>query len=735
VNEFTDDTCPAAPVSSAKSDVADSAWAEPQEAWHLALRQLDLVIVRALRITEESSATAPELEPFRGLSISAEDVVRLLAASTAAHLLADAVPDPVSSLVEPLADEPRVNWLRATFDLEDFDVAVLILVMAPELDLRFERLYAFLQDDIAKRQARVDLCLTLLCTSNAQRVASGERLAASGTLLRNRLLVANGETSRESTSGLARTLRIDRQIVDFLLYRDVLDPRLCLCCKLIVPRNDLDDAPLPGVADERLRAHFDRALYLDEPLQVYLHTADAMQAHLVAGGLARARGSRVLEVDLRLVLREPDPAHLLAVIFREAWLRALTLHLRHAEALLPESEGGVRECLFGELATAPATVVLSGNAEWRVLEWGIPRVLILDGREWTASDRRRFWTRCAGDADLAANPTTLARLAHRFRLQPTQIVRAVVAASQTVHGAATTDETSDPQRALFAAARDQSGQRLADLALRIKPRYTWEDIVLPEDSVAQLREICDRISGQALVLDTWGFESRLSQGKGTSVLFAGPSGTGKTMTAEVVANELNLDLYKINLANIVSKYIGETEKNLDRVFAAAHDANAVLLFDEAEALFGKRSEVRDAHDRYANIEIAYLLQRIESFDGLAILSTNLRQNIDESFTRRLAFTVHFPFPDAADRRRIWASIWPRETPLDAEIDFDVLAERFKFSGGNIKNVALAAAFLAAREGAAVGMRHLLHCVRREFQKQGKVLREADTAMPELQAVS
>jgi SpoVK/Ycf46/Vps4 family AAA+-type ATPase len=230
---------------------------------------------------------------------------------------------------------------------------------------------------------------------------------------------------------------------------------------------------------------------------------------------------------------------------------------------------------------------------------------------------------------------------------------------------------------------------------------------------------------QQRVLGTWGFDRKLSQGKGVNVLFAGPSGTGKTMAAEIIANELGLDLYKIDLSGIVSKYIGETEKNLDRIFRAAENANAILFFDEADALFGKRSEVRDSHDRYANLEISYLLQKMEAYAGIAILATNLRQNLDDAFVRRLAFTVHFPFPDETSRRRVWAGIWPAETPLAADVDLAFLARQFKLSGGNIKNIALAAAFLAAEDGGRVTMAHLLQATRREYQKLGKVLSDTE----------
>jgi SpoVK/Ycf46/Vps4 family AAA+-type ATPase len=267
------------------------------------------------------------------------------------------------------------------------------------------------------------------------------------------------------------------------------------------------------------------------------------------------------------------------------------------------------------------------------------------------------------------------------------------------------------------------------LARKIEPRHNWTDIVLPDDSLAQLREISQRVAHRDRVLGEWGFDRKLSGGKGTNALFAGPSGTGKTMAAEIIANEVGLNLYKIDLSQIVSKYIGDTEKNLDAVFTAAENANSVLFFDEADALFGKRSEVRDSHDRYANIEISYLLQKMEQYEGVAILATNLRQNLDESFVRRLAFTIHFPFPDEPARRRIWAGMWPEESPLAKNVDFDFLACKFQLSGGNIKNVVLAASYLAAGDGGTVEMYHVIQATRREFQKLGQLIAEGELADP------
>ncbi|MDQ4098219.1 MAG: ATP-binding protein, partial [Actinomycetota bacterium] len=278
---------------------------------------------------------------------------------------------------------------------------------------------------------------------------------------------------------------------------------------------------------------------------------------------------------------------------------------------------------------------------------------------------------------------------------------------------------------LRAGARAQNAAGLERLARRIEPRVGWEDLVLPPHVMDQLRELVARIRHRDRVLGDWAMASRSSKGQGVKALFAGDSGTGKTISAEVVAQDLGLDLYVIDLATVVDKYIGETEKNLDRIFAEADRVNGVLLFDEADALFGKRSDVKDAHDRYANVEVAYLLQRMELFDGLAILTTNLRSNLDEAFARRLDAIVDFPMPEEDDRLRLWERHLSPGVPRGADLDLDFLARSFKLSGGNIRNIAMAAAFLAADGGRAVSMADLIRATEREYRKLGRLCLEAE----------
>jgi SpoVK/Ycf46/Vps4 family AAA+-type ATPase len=309
-------------------------------------------------------------------------------------------------------------------------------------------------------------------------------------------------------------------------------------------------------------------------------------------------------------------------------------------------------------------------------------------------------------------------VATQFRLSAETIARTGEALRPALAASPT------PDAALWQACRASVRNGLDDLAQRVEPAAHWDDLVLPGPQKATLRQIAVHVKHRFAVYDGWGFAGKGARGLGISALFAGESGTGKTMAAEVLANELHLDLYRIDLAAAVSKYIGETEKNLKRVFEAAEDSGAILLFDEADALFGKRSEVKDSHDRYANIEVSYLLQRMEAYRGLAILTSNLKNALDTAFMRRLRFVVQFPFPDAQQRELIWRGIFPAATPLEG-VDCAKLA-RLNVAGGGIRNIAMNAAFLAAAAGSPVAMPHLLQAARSEAAKRERALSDAET---------
>jgi hypothetical protein len=332
-------------------------------------------------------------------------------------------------------------------------------------------------------------------------------------------------------------------------------------------------------------------------------------------------------------------------------------------------------------------------------------------------DQLRLW-QAVLDGSAARFGSALDGVAAEFRLSAHDI--AAVGARMREEVA----EVPDPQAALWQACRGRERMHLGGLAQRIEPAARWDDLVLPDPQTTTLRQIAVQVRHRLTVYERWGFASATSRGLGITALFSGESGTGKTMAAEVLANELHLDLYRIDLSAVVSKYIGETEKNLARLFDAAERGGSILFFDEADALFGKRSEVKDSHDRYANIEVSYLLQRMEAYRGLAILTTNQKSALDPAFHRRLRFVVHFPFPDAAQREEIWRRVFPPETPT-AGLAFDKLA-RLHAAGGQIRNIALAAAFGAADAGEPVAMTHLLEAAHAEAAKRERVLSDAET---------
>jgi hypothetical protein len=691
------------------------------------LRWLDARLAEAVRAAHVRYGPQAAADPFRGLHIGPGDVDRMLARAPGAPLLPATTTDedtspPRGEPSDTLAEEgSQLRWLAEAYGLSAFDLGIVLIALAPELDLRYERLYAYLQDDVTRRRPSVDLALHLLCGSADARLVRRWHFSPDAPLLRGGLIQLLGEPPL-----LGQGLALDGQIVRFLLGEESLDPALALFTRLIEPTLTLDGLTVPSGTRAGLARLAARSRDGAGPLRLFLQSPDAPTRAHVAEALASDLGMRLLVVETgRMATAGADLGRLVARVLREAWFRLALPVLDGVDGMPADA----MRALLSAMADDHGGVLLGGSGRWPPADVSTPPalgVLAISLGVPDAVERQRAWMAALASEGIDLSTEEQPILADRFRLTASQIAEATATASALADWRRSAGMGPEPVRPpegvaledLFAAARAQSAPDLSPLATRIEPRRSWQDLVLPDDTLVMLREIGGRVAHRYRVLTDWGFDAQLSLGKGTTVLFAGPSGTGKTLAAEVLARELGLDLYRIDLAGVVSKYIGETEKNLDRIFTAAETANAVLFFDEADALFGKRSEVRDSHDRYANLEIAYLLQKMEQYEGMAILATNLRANLDDAFLRRLAFVVHFPFPDETLRRRIWAGIWPATTPLGPDVDLDRLAREFKLTGGHIRNVALAAAFLAAQMAEPVAMAHVLHAIRRELQKLG-----------------
>ncbi len=617
---------------------------------------------------------------------------------------------------------PNLAYLARTFGLDAVDQDILLISLAPALDLRYERLYGYLQDDVTRKRPMVNLALQLLTGPGLQRYQIWPHFLDDAPLFRHRLIEKVSEGSRQSL--LNQVLHVDETLVSWLLGHYKPGPEL-EDARLFPPENSAVDRLLAGDVLDSLTSQslFQTGGELCLSTLVFLGADTARKeaaarqcAYLLNRPLLCVNLGRLGDVGRRY---EDYPVELVfRLALRDALLNRAIPFISGLESLLQE-DGVLPTPILQLLAGHPGLTILDSQKPVQPREMPDGHSFIwFSFHQPPFVQRKQVWEHYLS-AESSLSPEDLDAIAGQFQLTTEQI-----------HDACLTARDAAAQRAepvtgadLFQAARAYSNHRLISLAKKIDPRYGWEDIILPADQIRLMHEIISTVRSRPVVLEEWGLAKKLASSSGVATLFAGPPGTGKTMAAEIIARELGLDLYKIDLSSVVSKYIGETEKNISRIFEEAETSNAILFFDEADALFGKRSEVRDSHDRYANIEISYLLQRMEAYDGVTILATNLRANLDEAFTRRLQFIVDFPFPQEEDRLRIWKALFPKNVPAEEDLDFQELARRYKLPGANIRNIILSAVYLAAEDGKRVKMQHLLHGTHRELQKMRRLIEE------------
>ncbi len=604
----------------------------------------------------------------------------------------------------------KLDQLISAFALDALEIKILLLSLAPEVDPRYAQIFAYLQDDITQKRPSTNLILNLLTDQFVEKLQNRKYLSQSGNLLQHGLL----KIQDDSHPFLEQKLYVPAHIVQFLFEETEIDIQLQEGCQLILPSNMvLSSTHLDEALFQKILSCFD-ATHPTPPIFAF-YGLQSTGKLTTACAIAKHQNQALIVVDMPTWLSQSyDILQYAKMVIRDGKLNQAALFINGWNQF--HKSKAIGRAFLSLLLAYPHTVIFSDSNGWQPTNNKRDRPFyLIHFATPTFDDRLRIWqSQLQNDSDL-----DLVSMANQFRFTPGQIEDVI----QTAHDYASWRGDALTAADLFAASRAHSNQNLSNLATKIQPRYTWEQIVLPEDSRSQLQELVNSVRQRHLVYGQWGFGQKMALGKGVSALFAGESGTGKTMSADIIAKELGLDLYKVNLSTLVSKYIGETEKNLDRIFTEAATSNAILFFDEADSIFGKRSEVKDSHDRYANIEVSYLLQRMETYEGIVILATNLRANLDEAFMRRLQFAVEFPFPKPADRQRIWEVNVPVQTPISADVDFALLAKRFSLAGGNIRNIILAAAFLAAEAETAVSMHHLLRATRREYQKLGRLLDE------------
>ncbi|MEZ3116123.1 ATP-binding protein [Halobaculum sp. MBLA0147] len=613
----------------------------------------------------------------------------------------------------------RLELLQKRFDLSRNHLDVLLLAVAPEVDDEFGELYATTHEARAVPNPTVQFVESLFGVDE-QDSLTAFGLVDTDSPLRRHGLVEVTPTTDKPGGDRYRVVEPSDRVRSYLKGTGGFDRGLADTARVVTAETVVDELRLDASTTERVERL--RTTPDSESRVYYFHGSAGSEKRraveaLVDGELLRGDLDRLLDEGLLERFR------------REALLQDCPVHLRNVSAATsdpgdatpadvpdPEERPTVEDVL-DTLAALERDVYLTGEESWTPTSGRRDTAYTLvEFSDPSFEIRRDIWEGYRDDLAAEVDPTTLAST---FELTQGQIDDAVTTAR------ALADDPDEPLslETIREGCTAQSAEGLEDLAEKIEPDADWDEVVLTRDTEAELREVAARVRHRGTVYEQWGFEERFSRGTGVVALFAGPSGTGKTLSAEVIAADAGMDLYKIDLSSVVSKYIGETEENLERIFDAARDSNAILLFDEADAVFGQRAGVSDATDRYANVEVNYLLQRIESYDGVVLLTTNNESHMDDAFVRRIHQTVQFERPQERERQRIWRVMFPEDTPTEG-IDYDLLSQ-FDMPGGNIRNVAQTAAVLAADDDGVVRMKHVVRATERELNKIGKLLNPPD----------
>ena len=696
-----------------------------------ATARLDAAIAREigrLRARYELS-----LDELRGLYVSDAQVDALLRQAAPSLDLAPA----------PRATAPdagtRLAMLAQGLGLGSDELDIVILALASELDSKYDALFAYLNNDVTRKWPTPELALRLWARDNTHKLTLRQHLAPEAPLMALGLLetVPSGREASRSQRGL----RLNSALADWLLGLAWQDERLLgvvRCVGSPPQRTTHPGAFAPEARSDNkaqtLLASVAHRRDGQAPVCVITAPSAADAVHAAQDALAGETTGQHLLVDLLALRAHAAPMEAATALNLMQRVLALPVVATPLDALA-DMDGrpldlpctAVRRLVH---QTRPLLLCATTGQRWREM-LGDARVVEVPLPELDVQQRLAVWQEAVSTLGVTASENvedpmgdTLLTLADRFVLGTERIHRAVQYAQDLLLSTQDSDDHKSRQapnaEQLFAAARALSLEGNCEVVRTVRQQYSWGDLVLPKDLQQRLRDLVHAVALRPQVFDRWNFAQPGGGQRGIKAMFAGPSGTGKTMAAAIVARELGLELHRVELAAVMSKYIGETEKNLDRAFVAARRANAILFIDEADALLGKRSEVKDAHDRYANVEVAFLLQKMEDHDGVVIIATNLAHNIDAAFSRRMQFVLQFPLPDIESRERLWQAMFPPEAPRGSDLDIGFLARQFEFAGGDIRNITLEAAFRSAHQGRDIGMREVLGAVVAHYAKRGKL---------------
>lgn len=673
------------------------------------LRRVDLLLLRAVRRQRARPAMRAKGQ-FWGSVITDDEVDALLRAHGEIDYThtPDGLDDAISAS-EALRNDwnGRIGRLKKSFELDGDDTDLVLLSLAPEISAGYGKIFAYLNDNLNQAYLTVDLATRVLRTERTQRLALQARLMSGAPLIKNRLLLLNPPDGAETHT--SRRVHPSGRLLRWLLEEEELPTGLGF--------TPLDVSGAPLIATETKERIDDLAKSLDKPITITVIGATSGTREGVAISIGRKAERPVVRIDLercKNYLEQPWE------LIRELRMSGALPYVVNVASSQEDPQQKIQVLTLGAaLATLPFPVMV-GGADRRALSGLLgsdrPSATVKVGRtnlderiqSWEEHLQKKNW-----DVDRAVD------LAERFYSVGGTTINQIMDRAEAESGGLEPDDET-----LWEAARECARPEMQGLALHVTPRYRWDDLILPPKIKEQLEDLVNYLAEQETVFHRWGANKIRARGYGIKALFSGGPGTGKTMAAEVIANTLGLDMFRVDTSSVVSRWVGETEKNLREIFDAAEGGSAVILFDEADSLFGSRGDVKQAQDRFANQEVAFLLQRLEVFEGCAILTTNLLDNIDEAFLRRFGAVIEFPNPGVPERIKLWNQSIPPGAPRDPDLDIPKLAKDFNIAGGNIVSAAINACILASSRREAVAMRHVVEAIAREMIKMGKQVSQA-----------
>ena len=673
------------------------------------LRRVDLLLLRAVRRQRARPAMRAKGQ-FWGSVITDDEVDALLRAHGEIDYThaPDGLDDAISAS-EALRNDlnGRIGRLKQSFDLDGDDTDLILLSLAPEISAGYGKIFAYLNDNLNQAYLTVDLATRVLRTERTQRLALQARLMSGSPLIKNRLLLLNPPDGADTHT--SRRVHPSGRLLRWLLEEEELPTGLGF--------TPLDVSGAPLIATDTMERIDELAQSLNSPITITVVGSTAGGREGVAISIGRKASRPVVRIDLERCKNYLDQPW---ELIRELRMSGALPYVVNVASSQEDPQQKIQVLTLGAaLATLPFPVIV-GGADRRALSGLLgadrPSATVKVGRT-NLDERIQSWedhlTKKGWDTNRAID------LAERFySVGGTTIDQIMDRAEAESGGLEPTDET------LWEAARECARPEMQGLALHVTPRYRWDDLILPPKIKEQLQDLVNYLAEQETVFHRWGANKIRARGYGIKALFSGGPGTGKTMAAEVIANTLGLDMFRVDTSSVVSRWVGETEKNLREIFDAAEGGSAVILFDEADSLFGSRGDVKQAQDRFANQEVAFLLQRLEVFEGCAILTTNLLDNIDEAFLRRFGAVIEFPNPGVTERIQLWNQSIPPGAPRDPDLDIPKLAKDFNIAGGNIVSAAINACILASSRREPVAMRHVVEAIAREMIKMGKQVSQA-----------